>query len=488
MLMKKILLGATTAIILLTLACRKDFNKEEIPDEKTAFITEAKNSFYNLTKLNTNAINAEGYFTNATSDKNNKPVINPLWRFSVVEKSGKNTFIEIPILVPKKQITLYNFFKEPVSDIINLERLNNSFQRLLTYKTNENKFHEIILTYIPSYNYIKEHSSDISKLKINNINEKKFTGYVEYRTIAGVKIFTLIFKNGKLVKRLLATKSTSNNLKVTSSDIKTMETVCDWVSIPQYSRVCVFVGDPLVEYCGEWEYYGDEYNFVCSDIPDPGNPDPEEPTNPCDVPDNFYLCNPDNPTDPPTEPEIQDIINNITDPCLKAMVETSINGNLKNEISSTINSAFGSNPDLDLVFFNDSFPINLDGTSMATGNLNSFCKIEITLNTSLNASTKEYIAATIIHEALHAFITLSETTNGSNNTNSHELLALSANFEKMVLALKEMYPNLSDSDARDLTWGGLGATQGYSQLSQSDKNRISTTNNSFKNGTKGTKC
>ena len=78
--------------------------------------------------------------------------------------------------------------------------------------------------------------------------------------------------------------------------------------------------------------------------------------------------------------------------------------------------------------------------------------------------------------------------NFSNNTNSHELLASSVNFEKMVSALKEMYPNLSDSDARDLTWGGLEATQGYSQLSQSDKNRISTTNNSFKNGTKGTKC
>lgn len=162
--------------------------------------------------------------------------------------------------------------------------------------------------------------------------------------------------------------------------------------------------------------------------------------------------------------------------------------NLKNEISSTINTAFGSNPDLDLVFYNDSFSSSLDGTSSATGNLNSFCRIEIILNTSLSQSSKEYIAATVIHEALHAFIILSETTNGSNNTNSHELLASSANFERMVTALKEMYPNISDADARDLTWGGLGGTQAYSTLSQSDKNRISNTNNLFKNATKGTTC
>lgn len=58
----------------------------------------------------------------------------------------------------------------------------------------------------------------------------------------------------------------------------------------------------------------------------------------------------------------------------------------------------------------------------------------------------------------------------------------------MVSALKEMYPSISDADARDLTWGGLGATQAFSNLSQTDKNRISDTNNSFKNATKGTAC
>lgn len=268
-------------------------NKEEIPDEENAFLTEAKNNFFNATKNNANAINAEGYFANATSDKKNKPSITPFWRFSVVEKTGGNTFIEIPIIAQKKQIALYNYLKEPVSEIINLSRLNNSFQRLLTYKTAKGKFHELILTYVPTYSYLTSHRLDVSKIKINNIKEKKFTGYVEYRTISGVKLFTLIFKNGKSIKKLFDHKSNSNNLKVSSGDLKTTQTICDEICTPLLSRICWETGDPAVEECGEWEQYGESCVYDCFDVPD-------EPEDPCSLPENFYLCNPDNPSDPAT--------------------------------------------------------------------------------------------------------------------------------------------------------------------------------------------
>ncbi|MNT99683.1 hypothetical protein D3C72_2425940 [compost metagenome] len=63
-----------------------------------------------------------------------------------------------------------------------------------------------------------------------------------------------------------------------------------------------------------------------------------------------------------------------------------------------------------------------------------------------------------------------------------------ANFNIMVDALKEMYPNLSSQSAIDLTWGGLQETQAYNALSQSDKNRIIQTNTDYKNGSNGATC
>lgn len=182
-----------------------------------------------------------------------------------------------------------------------------------------------------------------------------------------------------------------------------------------------------------------------------------------------------------------DIINNINDPCLKKMVQNSLNNSLKNKVSTTVNSTFGSNYNLDLIFYDS----NLGNIDMGITNASlsgDFCKIEITINTSLNSSSQEYIAATIFHEAFHSMVIISQTPNNSNNTNSHEILAEPANFQKMVTALKEMFPNLSDTDAQYLTWGGLEGTQAYSQLPQNIKNNISLTNQQYKNGTTGIKC
>jgi hypothetical protein len=76
--MKKTLLFATTAIILLTFSCRKEITKDEVPDEESAFITEAKSKFYTVSKNNQNLTNQNGYFTNSTSSNLNKPSILPL--------------------------------------------------------------------------------------------------------------------------------------------------------------------------------------------------------------------------------------------------------------------------------------------------------------------------------------------------------------------------------------------------------------------------
>ena len=75
-----------------------------------------------------------------------------------------------------------------------------------------------------------------------------------------------------------------------------------------------------------------------------------------------------------------------------------------------------------------------------------------------------------------------------NGTIDHETMAEPANIERMALALKEMYPNMSDQDARDLAWGGLEETNAYASLSYADKTRIAMTNADYLYGNKGTPC
>ncbi|MBL7763807.1 MAG: hypothetical protein JNL23_10320 [Chitinophagaceae bacterium] len=187
-----------------------------------------------------------------------------------------------------------------------------------------------------------------------------------------------------------------------------------------------------------------------------------------------------------------DIINNVTDPCLKKMVDDAISRDCSNEITNFINSAFHKNPDLDLTF-KDAPLGNIwgsDGKTVAQGG-STGCYITITLNSSsssLPRASKEYVAITILHEAIHAWIILNNTTSNSSNNISHEAMASTANINLMVNGLREMYPNISLQDAKDLAWGGLDNTTAWSALSQTDRTRIIQTNYDYKNKIKGTPC
>lgn len=51
-----------------------------------------------------------------------------------------------------------------------------------------------------------------------------------------------------------------------------------------------------------------------------------------------------------------------------------------------------------------------------------------------------------------------------------------------------MYPNASQEDATDLTWGGLYNTIGVTNLPLSERSRIIQKNLDYKTNTKGTPC
>jgi hypothetical protein len=170
----------------------------------------------------------------------------------------------------------------------------------LSYKTAKGNINQLILSYIPAYSYLEAYREENSKINIGNIKEKKYTGYIEYRTIEGVKLFTLIFRNGKLLDKLFEDILKPNNSKtVNSSDVITNGTICEEVCTPLYSRICWEAGDPPVEECTEWEEYDQSCSTECYEVPD----DPDNPDDPCFSDEYFYLCNPEIPNDPPPTPD-----------------------------------------------------------------------------------------------------------------------------------------------------------------------------------------
>ena len=195
----------------------------------------------------------------------------------------------------------------------------------------------------------------------------------------------------------------------------------------------------------------------------------------------------------PWEPAEDDIYNEVKDPCIRSMVQEAISKDCKNQITTFINSTFDKNPTMDITFVDAPLGNMVvgDGTTVAHIGGSGTCYITVTLNSSpgaLPSASKEYIAATIFHESVHAWIDATNTLNNSSNSVSHETMASASNIDMLATALREMYPALSLQDAKDLAWGGLQKTTAWEALSQADKDRINQTNFDYKNGTKGTPC
>jgi len=194
-----------------------------------------------------------------------------------------------------------------------------------------------------------------------------------------------------------------------------------------------------------------------------------------------------NPCNTPWTPIIR---NSVVDPCLKKMVDAAISRDCQNQITSFIQRAFSYSVDINLTF-NDKPLGTDDGITQYTNTPDySVINVSITLNSnplSLPHASKEYVAVTILHEAIHAWIDMDTKRPVSNNI-SHEQMASTAKIKLLADALTEMYPTISVQDATDLAWGGLQFTNAWTALAQTDKDRIIQTNSDYKILAKGIPC
>jgi hypothetical protein len=185
----------------------------------------------------------------------------------------------------------------------------------------------------------------------------------------------------------------------------------------------------------------------------------------------------------PTTPVV-DIINNVNDPCLKAMVAEAINNGIEFNVKQSLNSIFSNNDDINIYYDDKILASNIDGNATIRvdnrGSNNSrLFIIDVSLNIStLPSATKEYVTATILHESLHAYFSY------SGMVLQHETMATQY-LNWFQSSLISIFPNLTASQARNLGWGGLQETQAYNKLSQLHKDDIITTNIIFKTAGQG---
>lgn len=116
---------------------------------------------------------------------------------------------------------------------------------------------------------------------------------------------------------------------------------------------------------------------------------------------------------------------------------------------------------------------------------NGILTVYISINYGKNSS-KEFYAATILHEMIHGYI---ESQNiAQNGKEKEEVIANSKYVGWMSAALISLFPNLSLSDANALALGGLEETSYFKSLSQEIRDESLKINTRHEIGNEGQTC
>ncbi|MGV3546031.1 MAG: hypothetical protein ACO1N4_03140 [Pedobacter sp.] len=258
---------------------------------------------------------------------------------------------------------------------------------MLIYKTKRNGFRQVLLTYVPDYDYLQKSNFSISGNQINKI-AANFSGYILYSSLkTGRNIQLLQFENGKMIKkRYVNTNGKAKGKQVQKVKGGTQTMGWEEQCIDIYETPCITAGDPGVEVCQDPIKVGEECQDVWVDDPEePGDP---EPGDPCDDPANFWMCNPDNP-DPedPWEPEPEQP-EDARDSLDKIMKDTCLNAQQVEALAETLSGYLNGQGDADLACIQKA----IYNKVLAAGKKFGFCvDSNISGNGSYNPATGNFL-------------------------------------------------------------------------------------------------
>lgn len=452
---------------------------------------------------------------------------------------GDIEVIEAPLVYATKRILMPgmgDIVKTPEGQRI----FNASNTKLLIFKKPGGNIELRISTLVPTREYARKKYYDLSDIHLNDIpsdfegyqmirkwNEEQINTYKISKGILTVKqklkslspgsfIITSDFKLISKIqpKAIMSTKDTqvksgtnsvAPKMQSMPNSIAHMEEQCNDVWVPAMVTVCIIItesangdeGDePAEENCetspsdteGTFEY---ECEWV--DVPD---------DDPCEIygigcpgdGDGGEGGGTENPNQPPPA---DSIYNEVEDSCLHAITDLAINAGCRTEITNFINNTFASSSNIHLVFGQQEMGFNGDDaktTFSIAGTLSNpfesaFFHIDFnSSNNTMPEASMEFIAATIFHEAMHAWIDGTTQIGTAQNIQGHELMESSFYFNLQVAAIERLCSGISHQDAIDLTWGGLYKTQAFLALSPQEQQRIKNKNLDYKWGSLGITC
>jgi hypothetical protein len=515
-------LAVVTTLTVLTYACRKDINAQigqTSANSTTTFSISQAKSYLDSALNSSTSGSIKLQSIDPAQQYNTSGFV--YWKRARTLNAQRFNVVEIPLIINKKKINLYDFAKDSVKIKPDASVAQAAFSRIIIYQDGNTKsINKEIITYLPDKSYLTAHKNDASGNWLDNI-ASDFSGYLEYKNWNGVPMYVLRIAKGKRVARynltIIKTGST------TKPQVQDTFLDCTDYDVPAYYTVCSQDSEGNLYDC-DTEMTGD-YDIIeiCVEVdipgPQPPLPDPQPPTPPPTDPSSGS-------TPPPPStgcPITQSIVNgklilstedcDIRDSlaayrCAQSVVQSI--PNLKGQIASLINTTFGKNEgSLNLIFRAST---TLTGTEdgetdnhLSTLQLNGGTisgDLVIDLNaTTLTTATNEYILATLYHEALHGYLFIMKKELGTAAFNTqfpaistytdptsgktYDVLDLhsqmAANFlTPLQNAIKLMNPNLTDAYALEIAEGGI----------INDPN-ILPANNAERAGTtdaKGTKC
>jgi hypothetical protein len=192
----------------------------------------------------------------------------------------------------------------------------------------------------------------------------------------------------------------------------------------------------------------------------------------------------------------RDIDVNIKNACLSSVYEK-IAGDLNNDVTKILMKTFGENSRINLKIIDlsyDGSPAKTFASNPKTKDGIKFIDVKLTLNTQgLPSNSQEYIATTILHEIIHAYLD-SEGTYVNNQYMQH--IEIGENFVDLLRESVQSNFTLTDKQANSLILNGMGDimqnkpdyyTELLNHYNLTPQNVYDTTQ-TFKNKTNGTYC